>query len=788
MIRNYFITAWRNLLRDKLYSAINIGGLAIGMAVSFLLLLYVYNEFSYDKFNVNADRLYKVFFKQSSNGNITTGNTSPAPLASALKKDFAEIANVARTDFPNDVLINYQDKSLKVNTMAADESILDMFSFDFIYGNHKNALSQLSSIILTQSVAKAIFGNTDPIGKVVQFDNKYPLTVSAVIKDNPQNSSFGFKALLSWRTMENQRQWVKNSDWGGFSFSTYVMLKPGTKFSSVDEKVKKIFSKYSPQNKNTNFFLYPYTNLHLYGEFKNGIYVGGSIEYVRLFFFLAIGILLIASINFMNLSTARSERRAREVGVRKAIGARRFALIQQFMSESVLMAFLAFGVSLILMVSLLPFFNNIINLHLELPYGNIYTWVVVIGVTLLTGLIAGSYPALFLSSFNPVKVLKGQFGAGKASARPRHVLVVVQFTFTISLILSSIFIYKQINHIKNRPVGYNQNNLIEMPLEGNLITKFKGFREDALNTEAIIDGATTSGSIININGDAWGIKWPGQLPGEEMIPIDQMAVSHHFINTYGLSLTEGRDFAIGRSTDSSGVILNEAAVELMRLKNPLGQLITWQGEPRPVIGVVKNFVWGSPYEPVKPAIIGFMKDWKDNIALRLNPKISASKSLSTLQGLYQKYNPNYPFEYKFTDERFGNKFKTEKLLGTMSVGFTGLAIIVSCLGLFGLALFSAEQRKKEISIRKVLGASVSNLWFSMSRQFVALVMLSFIIGSAISWYNINQWLGKYTYHTSLSIWVFVITMLVSVALCLIAVSFQSIKAAIANPVKNLRSE
>ncbi len=788
MIKNYIKIAWRNLTRNKFYSLINIGGLAIGMAVSFMLLLYVYNEFSFDKFNANSDRLYRVYINQPSNGEIGSGLSTPVQLASAIEKDIPEVENTARTNNAYEVLMNYQDKGIKLKMMAADESLLDMFSFDFIYGDRKTAFHDVSSIILTQSGAKALFGNINPIGKSIKFDNQYPLTVSAVIKDNPQNSSFTFKALISWQTYAAQQQWINKASWGNYTFNTYVLLKPNTSLNAVNSKLKNLIAQYDINNKANQVFIYPFTKQHLYSTFKNGVNVGGSIEYVRLFLFLAIGILLIACINFMNLSTARSERRAREVGVRKAIGARRFALIQQFMSESVLMAFMAFLVSLLLMMVLLPVFNNIISLQLALPYTNLWAWGAAIFVSLFTGLIAGSYPALFLSSFNPVKVLTGQLSVGKATIRPRHALVVVQFTFTTCLILSSIFIYKQINYIKDRPVGYDQNNLVEMEVEGKLEKQFESFRQDALNAGAIIDGAITSGSIVNSNGSTWNVIWPGQLPGEDKLPIDQMVVTYHSINTYGLKLIQGRDFDRARPADTKGIILNEAAVKLMRLKAPLGQLITWQGEPRTVIGVVKNFVWGSPYEPVKPALIAFMTGWTGGIGLKLNPKLSITQSLAILQSVYKKYNPSYPFQYKFTDEKFGSKFKTEQLLGTMSIGFTCLAIIVSCLGLFGLALFSAEQRKKEISIRKVLGASISNLWFNMSRQFVTLVMLSFIIGSAISWYNISQWLGKYTYHTALSLWVFVATFLVSIALCLFAVSFQAIKAALTNPVKNLKSE
>ncbi|WP_259067622.1 ABC transporter permease [Mucilaginibacter sp. X4EP1] len=788
MIKNYLKIAWRNLRKNRLYSIINIGGLGIGMAISFMLLLYVYNEFSFDKFNTNNDRLYRVLRNQPSNGDIITNSATPVPLAPALIKDFPEIDNVARANWADENLINYNNKALKIRTMAADPSLLNMFSFNFVYGSKQNALSDISSIVLTQSGAKAIFGDVNPVGQIVKFNNQYPLKVSAVISDNPSNSSFDFKALISWQTLSAEEKWIKDSGWGNYSFFTYVMLKPGASLDALKPKLASVVAKYDPHNKENKLFLYPYAKFHLYSDFKNGVNTGGSIEYVRLFLMLAIGILLIACINFMNLSTARSERRSREVGVRKAIGARRFSLILQFMGESLLMAFTAFLFSLILMVILIPVFSNIINIKLSIPYQNVFAWLSALGVTLLTGLLAGSYPALFLSSFSPVKVLKGQIVNAKSSVAPRKILVILQFSFAICLIISSTFIYKQINYIKNKPVGYNRNGLVEMPVEGSMVKRFENFRQDAINAGAITEGAMTSGSITNNGSSSWGITWQGQLPGEDKLPIDQIAVTYHFINTYGLKLAEGRDFSVEYPSDSAAIILNQAAVKLMRFKEPLGQIVKFQDKNCKVVGVVENFVWGSPYEPVKPAIIGFIKDWTGSIALRLNPSKPITGSLATLQTIYKKYNPDYPFEYKFTDESFARKFNQEKLLGTMAAGFTGLAVVISCLGLFALASFSAEQRKKEIGIRKVLGASAGSLWFNLSQEFIRLVMVSFLIGSAVSLYYMHQWLAHFTYHTDLSPWVFLVTMIISLTICLITVSWQAVKAALSNPVHSLKSE
>jgi putative ABC transport system permease protein len=788
MIRNHIKIVWRNLYKNKLYSFINIGGLAIGMAVSFILLLYVYNEFSFDKYHVNDARLYKVLRNQPAAGEVSTGDDTPVQLAGVLQKDYPGIEKVARVSDRTKTLLDYNHNSLKFPLSAVDASFLDMFTIDFVKGNKHHVFDDLESIVISESAAKALFGNKDPMGQIIKYDNRKLLKVTGVMKDQPVNSSFKFKALISWNFLESDQSWIKTSSWGNYSFKTYALVKPSTNLNALNRQLKTLIARHDPFNKENQMLLFPYSDWHLHSEFKNGVSVGGSIEYVRLFLFLAIGILFIACINFMNLSTARSEKRAREVGVRKVVGATRLGIIQQFLGESVIMALLSLVVALLLVTLALPYFNTLIHQDLELPYREPRMWASAILLTLGTGIVAGSYPALFLSSFKPVKVLKGLTNAGKSTLRPRQILVVTQFTFAICLILCSILIYKQISFIKDKPVGYSQTGLIETDVEGSLEKSFENFRQDAINAGAITDGALTSGSIVNNGSSTWGVMWRGQVAGEEKLPIDQIVGTYHLVNTYGLKLLQGRDFSMARPADSAAIILNKAAVKLMKFKEPLGQLVKWQGTNRTVVGVVDDFVWGSPYDPIKPAIIGFMKGWTGGIGLRLNPKKSVSSDLAILEKVYKKYNPDYPFEYRFADETFAGKFQTERLLGTLSAWFTGLAIFISCLGLFGLASFSAEQRRKEIGVRKVLGASVSRLWFNLSKEFIVLVMISFLIGASISFYYMSGWLQKYTYHTSISIWVFVLTISISMILCLVTVSFQAIKAALSNPVKSLRSE
>ena len=781
--------AWRSLAKNKRYGTINIAGLAVGMAVSFLLLLYVHHEYSYDRFNVNSDRLYLTFKNQPGNGQIKTKSITPVPLAAALKKDLPEIEQVARTsNSPENSLISYRDKHIKMATIAADPALLDLFSFELVKGKLAGALAGPEAMVLTRSAATALFGNLDPVGQTVRINNEWPMTVRAVIKDNPANSSLSFTAMISWESLVSQRPWIRDMGWDNFSYSTYVLLKQGAFPATVNEKVRGLIGKYYPDGKDISLFLYPVTRLHLYNEFRNGFNTGGRIGYVRLFLVLAISILVIACINFMNLSTARSEKRAREVGVRKAIGARRWGLVQQFMTESVLLSFLAAALALAALFSILPAFNRLAGIQLSIPYDKAWAWMALLGISVLTGLVAGSYPALFLSSFKPVKVLKGVAVTAAAARKPRQVMVIVQFTIAICLIVSSIFIYKQINYIRDRPIGYDRYGLVEMPADGKLGTMFEAFRREAIEAGAISDGAMTSAAITSNQASVWGVTWPDQRPGEDKLAIDCMGATYHFISTYNLQLTQGRDFDPGRPGDSAAVILNDAALQLMRLQEPLGRQITWMGSKRTIIGVVDNFVWGSPYEPVKAAIIGFVPGWTGNIGLRLNPHQSISRSLSILQSVYQKYNPGYPFEYVFTDESYSKKYSDEQVLGSISLGFTSLAIFISCLGLFGLASFSAEQRRKELGIRKILGASAGSLWFKLSREFVQLILISFVFGSAISWYGIHQFLARYTFHTSFSFWIVLLTLPLSIVICLVAVSWQAIRAARANPVMSLRSE
>jgi putative ABC transport system permease protein len=786
MLRTYILTAWRKLQKDTFYSLINVAGLAVGMTVSFILLLYVWQEFSFDTMHPNGRRLFQVFRNQAAADEIKTKSHTPEPLAAALKKDLPEVEQVARINPRDNSLVTYQDKAIKLDLVAADPAVLDLFSFALVRGDRANAMAGQNNIVLTRSAATALFGSQDPLGRTIRLNDRFPLSVSAVIEDQPANSSFTFKAMIPWKAYEYQNPWMKDAGWGNYLYETYVLLKPGADAKAANSKLAGLLQRYAPADKTVQLFLYPFARLHLYNEFKNGVNTGGRIGYVRLFLLLAVGILLMACINFMNLGTARGAGRAREVGVRKTLGARRSALIAQFLGESLLFSSIAFITAVLVTTALLPVVDAYLGLQLRLPFDNGWAWAFGLGVTVLTGLLAGTYPAFFLSAFEPVKALKGQLKAGAAAARPRQILVVAQFTFAISLILVSAFIYRHIGYIADLPVGYDRQGLVEMPVEGHMEEMFGRFRQEAIETGAIVDGAMTSSAITDNKASTWGLRWSDMHAGEENIPVDCMAVTWHFIGTYGLKLKEGRDFDPQRPLDSAAVILNEAAVRLMRLQTPLGRQITWLGEKRTIIGVVENFVWGSPYEPVKPAVVGFQKYWVGNIGLRLNPQHSVSKSLAQLQTLYKKYNPAYPFQYQFTDSDFRKKYSDERLLGAVSLSFTTLAILIACLGLFGLAAFSAESKTREIGIRKVLGASVPGIVRLLAAEFVALVLIAFGLAAPLSWYYIHRWLDQYTYHISFNGMIYLLALAGSIVIALAAVGWQALRAARANPVKSLR--
>ena len=789
MLKNYLKITWRNLLRHKTFSAINIVGLAIGMASSALILLWIQNEVSYDQFHEKKDRLYSVYNLSKFEGKLWSWETTPKVMATYMKQDLPQFENVSRTS-QSTFLFTVGEKHLNVPGYFTDPDFLTMFSFPLINGNAKFALSGVHTIVITQKLSKKLFGNDNGMGKTIKIDSNAYFTVTGIMKDLPNNTRFDFEYLMPWSYLKEIKQ--DDEYWGNNSIQTFVLLKPGVTETTADAMVLNYTKNHSKDTKDIQQFLHPATKWRLYSKFENGKIAGGKIETVRTFSIIALFILLIACINFMNLSTARSEKRAREVGIRKVVGALRNSLILQFLGESVLIAFIAGVIALVIVQVSISGFNQLTQKQLYIPYGSPSFWLLAFGFILFTGFISGSYPALYLSSFKPVSVLKGTFKAANALVTPRKLLVVVQFTFAVVLIICTIIIRKQLQYAQDRDSGYKKDNLVYVRMSGSIEKNFKSIKNDLLASGAATAVAKTMSPVTEGWSDGWGFNWQGSPP-DNKVDFRRYSTDGDLLKTMDFKLIEGRDINANLyPTDSTAVILNEAAVKIMNFKHPVGELIT-EGTGKGarqwhVVGVIKNFIQGSPYEPVSHMIIFGSKSWFNVIHFRLNNAHSTAENLKLAGQVFKKYNPDYPFEYNFVDQEYAKKFGDEQRTGTLASLFAGLTIIISCLGLFGLAAYMAQNRIKEIGVRKVLGASVMNVTTLLSKDFLKLVLISFVIASPIAWYAMEKWLQGYSYRISINAWVFVAALFLTVFISIITVSFQAIKAALTNPVKNLRSE
>ncbi len=788
MIKNFFTIAFRNILRNKGFSIINISGLAIGMASAILILLWVQSEFSYDNFYVNKDRLYQAWNSDKGNDGIHCWNNTPKILVPTLKKDFPEVEKATRVNWDETILFSVGEKKINVNGTMADPDFLTMFGFPFVEGNNNIALNNPTDLIISQKIAKQFFGNDDALGKTIRLDNKYDFTVSGVIKDLPNNTQFNFNYILPWSFMKVRNE--DDSDWGRNSTHNFILLKPNASLASINAKIKNIYSEHGDKNWTTKSFLYPVSKLRLYSNFENGIPVGGKIGTVKVFILIAIFILLIACINFMNMSTARSEKRAKEVGIRKVVGALRNALVGQFLAESILIAFIAGIFALIIVQLCLPPFNSLTLKQLSIEYNSIYFWLLFIGFILFTGVLAGSYPAFFLSSFKPVYVLKGAFKKANALVTPRKVLVVLQFTFAIVLIVCTIIIERQIKYAQQREAGYNKSNLTYTFLSGDMLKNYALIKNDLIN-KGIATSVTKSSAPLTESWNSGSASWDGKNPNDKT-EVHYMNADEDIVKTAGLQLVQGRDMDLkAYPTDSSAIIINEAAAALMGFKKPIGQIIN-KDDTRAkwhVVGVVKNFILLSPYEPIRPVIIqGAKAEWFNLIHVKLNNANSTAQNIAAMEKVFKEYNPQYPFEYHFIDEQYAKKFNDEQTTGTLTAFFASLTIFISCLGLFGLATYMAENRIKEIGVRKVLGASVTSITTLLSKDFIKLVIISILIASPIAYWAMSKWLQGYNYRLPIAWWIFLVAGLLSIIIALFTVSFQAIKAAVANPVKSLRTE
>ena len=782
------------MLNNKVYSALNIVGLAAGMAVALLIALWVVNEYSYDKFLPDYKSLYQVElnFTDPHEGEHTQAAVS-LPIADVLRKEYPEVQYVAETDWmgSHDLLVG--TKKLYMNGAAIGSDFLKMFQYHLVKGSKNDVLKDPFSIVLTESTAKALFGDADPMAKIVRIDNKYSLKVTGIMADVPKNSTLQFNFLMPFSFNEATQDWMKKArtTYYNNSFQIFVQLKPGVNYTALAPKIRNIVYNGGPKMRPVKpvVLLHPLEDWHLYSEFKNGKESGGFIDYVRMFSIIGILVLLIACINFMNLSTARSEKRAREVGVRKAIGSQRHDLIFQFLTESILITFIAFLLSIVFVQLVLPSFNALTGDEIGIPYGSPVFWFIMATYVLATGLLAGSRPAFYLSSFNPVKVLKGTIQVGKAAALPRKILVVLQFSCSIALIISTVIVYQQIQYAKDRPTGYSADRLVTTDMSDDLNNHYDALRNDLLGTGLVESVAKASSPVTGIYWHTGIDKWPGQEPGELGINVGGISITDSYFKTVGMKLSEGRDFSSEWSADTSNIIINEAAVRRMGLEEPLNQLVTFDGitgQAR-IIGVVKDALLESPFTPVEPTV--FVHGRGGNfIMYRLAKGVNTHDAIEKIGKIFDKFNPAYPFSSRFVDDEYNQKFNLEVLVGKLAGVFAGLAIFISCLGLFGLAAYVAEQRTKEIGVRKVLGASIAQVWLLLSKDFILLVMISCVIASPIALYFLNGWLLKYDYRISVGPGVFVLSAVAAIAITLITISFQAIKAALMNPVKSLRSE
>ncbi|HVW98585.1 MAG TPA: ABC transporter permease [Mucilaginibacter sp.] len=789
MLRNYLKVAWRNITNNKVYSALNIVGLAAGMAVALLIGLWVNYQYSFDSFLPDGDSLYQVRRNFNSNGDTLTFSTTSLRLADALRNNIPEIAQVAETDQIGAHGLKVGETRLYLNGLQAASSFLTMFRYPLVSGNATSALSDPYSIVLTESTAKALFGNADPVGRMVRVDNRDNLKVTGVLKDIPANATLQFKYILPFSYYEYAQNWVKTARAGNFgdnAFWIFVQLKPGISYSQVAPKIRDI-EKSETTNVNainSNVILQPMHEWHLFADYKNGKAVGGFIEYVRIFSVIGALVLLIACINFINLSTARSAKRAKEVGVRKAIGSLKKDLVLQFLTESALITFLSFLLSLMLVRLTLPVFNSLTGTTIALPLGSPVFWLLMTGFIFFITLLAGSRPAFYLSSFNPVKVLKGTFSAGRSAAFSRRVLVVTQFSCSIALIISTIIIYQQIQHAKDRPTGYQISRLMTTDLNEDLSRNYTPLKNELLQS-GLVDAVTQASSpATGVYSHGNIDRWPGKYAGET-IEMGYIFVGSDYFKTLGMKMKLGREF-MNSGADTSSVIFNEAAIKRMRLKNPINQVITKSGKQYRIVGVVKDALMASPYQSADPTAFVYGGGW--NMIYRLSPSTDPHKAVEKLTQMFNKYNPAYPYSYRFVDDDYNKKFSEEMLVGKLSGIFAGLAVLISCLGLFGLAAFVAEQRTREIGIRKVLGATVGQMWLLLSQDFLLLVFLSCLIASPVALYFLQHWLQKYEYRITIGPGVFIISAGVALAVTLITISTQAIKAAAANPAKSLKTE
>lgn len=792
MLKNYLKSAWRNFVKYRGQSLINLTGLALGIAVTLIIALWIYDEVSYNWNFPNYGRIAQVMQHQTFDGEIGTQQSMPYLIGDELKKEYgADFKNVTMASWTDGHILSYGDKVIEKTGNFFEPSVINMLSLKLVSGN-RDALNGYHSLLLSVSTARALFGGADPMGKTVKIDDKYNVSVTGIYSDFPGNCEFSDVTFIApWKLFIDHTDWLEKSTnpWRNNSFQAYVQLADHVDIDRVsasirDIKLKKISAE-DAQHKPA-VFLQPMRKWHLYAAFHNGVNTGGKIEYVWLFGIIGFFVLLLACINFVNLSTARSALRAREVGIRKSVGSMRSQLVGQFLFESLLVTFLALALSLVLVVLSLPYFNDIATKQMSIPWSRPGFWAALIGFAAITGLVAGIYPAFYLSSFRPVRVLRGAMRSGRFASIPRKVLVVIQFTASVILIIGTLVVFRQVQYAKGRPVGYTREGLITVPVVTEEIHQhFEAIRTELKNDGVIRDMAESSSPTTALYEFDGGFQWKGSVTKGD---FGLVYVSGDFGKTVGWHITAGRDFSPDFPSDSSAFIVNQAAVKFMNLKNPVGEIIREDGKPFHIIGVVDDMVMESPYRPATRTIFTLSHNPEEVVNIRIDPARSTQDALAQIGEVFKKYNPGQPFDYHFTDEAYARKFSDEEQTGQLAAIFAALAVCISCLGLFGLASFVVERRTKEIGIRKVLGASVFGLWRLLSTEFFLLVMTAFLVAAPVASFLMTRWLEHYEYRTNVSWWILASAGLIALLITLATVSVQSIRAAMANPSRSLRTD
>jgi len=789
MLKNYLLTAIRNLKKNKAFSLINILGLALGLACSLLIMLWVNDERNMDKFNKNTKQLYSVYERQFYDNKIEAFHGSPGVMADEMKRVLPEVVYASGFAWRDSHTFQSGEKIIKEWGNHAGMDFFKMFSYKLLQGNARTALNTPSCIAISRKMANDFFGNPqNAIGKSIRYENRKDFQITAVFENLPENVSDKFDYIINWHEFLENNSWAK--DWGNNGPRTYLMLRAGTDPIAFEKKIVHFLDNYN-KNQTAGFRIQlgiqRFDDLYLHSNFTNGKLDGGRIEYVRLFSIVAIFILLIACINFMNLTTARSVKRSKEIGVRKVVGAFRSSLIRQFIGEAVLLAFLSMIIALLLVLLLLPAFNTLTQKQISFPFSNGVFWLSIIGLTLITGIISGSYPALFLSSFNPVLVLKSTLKLGSGATWFRKGLVVFQFVLSIVLIIGTIIVTKQINYTQTKNLGYDRENLIYIPLEGDLPRQYQVFKEQAMNLPGIKYVSRISQTPTEIQNGTLGVDWDGKDEATKPM-FTQAAIGYDFIKTMNITVLNGRDFSKDFVTDSVAYIVNEQAMKKIAYKDPIGKRLTFWGKKGTIVGVIKDFHFNSLRVPINSLVLRLGETDDYGQALVKTQAGKTKDALAGLEKLYRQLNPKFPFTYQFSDEEYQKLYTSEIMVGKLANCFAFLAIFISCLGLLGLAMFTAQQRTKEIGIRKVLGAGIASVFGLLSKEFLLLVLIALVIASPIAWYMMSKWLRDFAYRTEINWWIFVMAGIVAIVIALATISFQAIKAAVANPVKSLRTE